>query len=90
MTMQVAVHLDDTEHEAFGRWLARTAAAVGPGDPHLEPGDAIAAMIRCCLRYQDITNTVASQLRHERAAAQSRWPPRGTTHPWAKTRETSP
>jgi hypothetical protein len=72
MTMQVAVHLDDTEHEAFGRWLARTAAAVGPGDPHLEPGEAIAAMIRCCLRYQDITDTVASQLRHERAAAQER------------------
>ena len=28
MTMQIAVDLDDAEHEAFGRWLASTAAAV--------------------------------------------------------------
>ena len=65
MTMQVAIHLNDAEHEAFSRWLASAAVAVDPDNPHLE---AISAMIRVTMRYTD-TGLVASQLRLERAAA---------------------
>ena len=64
--MQVAVHLDDAEHDAFSHWLAITAAAINPDDPHLEPGEAIRAMIQVTLRYPHISAQVASQLRHER------------------------
>ncbi len=46
MTMQVAIHLNDVEHEAFSRWLASTAVAVDPDNPHLEASEAISAMIR--------------------------------------------
>lgn len=67
--MQVALDLDDAEHDAFHRWLATTAVAVNPDDPHLEAGEAIRAMIRVTMRYADITDQVASQLRRERAAA---------------------
>jgi len=66
--MQVAPHLNDVEHEAFSRWLARTAVAVDPDYPHLEASEAIRAMIRVTMRYSDITGQVASQLRHERAS----------------------
>jgi hypothetical protein len=68
MTMQVALDLDDAEHDAFNLWLASTAVAVNPDDPHLEAGEAIRAMIRVTMRYSDITGQVASQLRHERAS----------------------
>ena len=50
MPMQIAVDLDDAEHEAFGRWLASTAAAVNPRDPHLDVAEAIRAMIRVTMR----------------------------------------
>ena len=69
MTMQVAIHLNDVEHEAFSRWLASTAVAVDPDNPHLEASEAISAMIRVAMRYTDITGQVASQLRLERVAA---------------------
>ena len=75
MTMQIAVDLDDAEHEAFGRWLTSTAAAVNPRDLHLDAGEAIRAMIRVTMRDTDITSTVASQLRLERAMAKDRKAP---------------
>lgn len=67
MTMQIAIHLDDAEHEAFERWLASTAAAIGG---HLEAGEAVTAMIRVAMRFTDITDMIASQIRYERAAGQ--------------------
>jgi hypothetical protein len=33
MTMQVAIHLNDVEREAFSRWLASTAVAVDLDNP---------------------------------------------------------
>jgi hypothetical protein len=81
MTMQIAVDLDDAEHEAFGRWLASTAAAVNPRDPHLDAGEAIGAMIRVTMRDTEITSTVASQLRLERALARDRKAPPVITGP---------
>jgi hypothetical protein len=33
--MQVAIHLNDVEHEAFSRSLASTAIAVDPDNPQL-------------------------------------------------------
>src|ERR1700761_8432214 len=38
VTMQVAIHLNDVEHGMFSRWLASTAIAVDPDNPH--PGGA--------------------------------------------------
>jgi hypothetical protein len=81
VTMQVAIHLNDVEHEAFSRWLASTAVAVGPDNPHLEASEAISAMIRVTMRHTDITGQVASQLRLERAAAKDRKAPPIITGP---------
>lgn len=81
MTMQVAIHLNDVEHEAFSRWLASTAAAVDPGNPHLEASGAISAMIRVAMRYAEVTGQVVSQLRVERAAAKDRKAPPVITGP---------
>jgi len=81
MTMQIAVDLDDAEHGAFGRWLTSTAAAVNPRDPHLDAGEAIRAMIRVAMRDTDITSTIASQLRLERAMAKDRKAPPMITDP---------
>ena len=81
MTIQVAVDLDDAEHEMFGRWLASTAAAVNPRDPNLDAGEAIRAMIRVTMRDTGITSTVASQLRLERAIAKDRKAPPIITGP---------
>ena len=81
MPMQIAVDLDDAEHEAFGRWLASTAAAVNPRDPHLDVAEAIRAMIRVTMRDTGITRTVASQLRLERAIAKDRKAPPVITGP---------
>jgi hypothetical protein len=76
VTMQVAIHLNDVEREAFSRWLAGMAAAVDPDNPHLEASEAISAMIRVAMRYTEITGQVAGQLRLERAAAKdSKAPP---------------
>jgi hypothetical protein len=72
VTMQVAIHLNDVEHEAFSRWLASTAVAVDPDNPHLEASEAISAMIWVTMRHTDITSEVTSQLRLERAAAKDR------------------
>jgi hypothetical protein len=81
MIMQIAVDLDDAEHEAFGRWLVSTAATVNPRDPHLDAGEAIRAMIRVTMRDTDITSTIASQLRLERAIAKDRKAPPIITGP---------
>ena len=81
MTTHIAVDLDDAEHEALGRWLASTAAAVNPRDPHLDAGEAIRAMIRVTMHDADITSTVASQLRLERAMAKDRKAPPVITDP---------
>ena len=81
VTMQVAIHLNDVEHEVFSRWLAGTAVAVDPDNPHLEASEAISAMIRVAMRYTDITGRVASQLRFERAAARDRKAPPIITGP---------
>ncbi len=81
MTMQVAIHLNDAEHEFFSRWLAGMAAAVDPDNPHLEASEAIGAMIRVTMRYTDITSQVAGQLRLERAAAKERKAPPVITGP---------
>jgi hypothetical protein len=81
VTMQVAVHLNDAEHEAFSRWLASTAVAVDPDNPHLEASEAIGAMIRVTMRYTDVTDQVASQLRLQRVAAKDRKAPPIITGP---------
>ena len=81
VTMQVAIHLNDVEHEAFSCWLASTAVAVDPDNPHLEASEAISAMIRVAMRYSEVTGQVASQLRLERTAAKDRKAPPIITGP---------
>ena len=64
---RVTIDLDDHTAAALDRWLAMTAPHVGS---QLEAGEAIGAMIRVVIRFEDITDTVASQIRLDRAAAQ--------------------
>ncbi|MFY9650402.1 MAG: hypothetical protein WBF20_00935 [Trebonia sp.] len=51
-------------------WIARNAATIGP--PHVKLGEVIAAMVVTTVRYQDVTDTVCSQIRYQRAAARER------------------
>jgi hypothetical protein len=53
------------ERAAFGRWPASVAIAIDPDNPYpdLDAGEAIRAMIRVTLRFTDVTEQVASQLR---------------------------
>ena len=81
MTMQVAIHLNDVEHEMFSRWLAGTAVAVDPDNPHLEASEAISAMIRVTMRDAEVTGQVASQLRLQRAATKDQKAPPVITGP---------
>jgi hypothetical protein len=40
--------------------------------PHVKLAEVIAAMVVTTARYQDVTDTVCSQIRHQRAAASER------------------
>ena len=61
---QITVNLDPKTATALSRWLSRTAITIGP--PYLEASEAIAAMIQVTIRFTDVTDAVASQIRHER------------------------
>jgi len=66
----VSVTLDDKSGTELNRWIARTVPEVGP--PYLEVSEAVAAMIIVSVRYPDVTETVASQIRHQRAVGRER------------------
>ena len=66
---RITIDLDDKTATALNRWISREAVDIGP--PYLETNEVITAMIMVSLRYTDVTATVASQIRHQRAAAES-------------------
>jgi len=64
------VDLDPPVHAILNLWIARNAATIGP--PHVQLADVIGAMVVITARYQDVTDTVCSQIREQRAAARER------------------
>jgi hypothetical protein len=50
--------------------MARNAATIGA--PHVKLAEVIAAMVVITARFEDVTDAVCSQIRHQRAAAGER------------------
>ena len=67
---RITVDLDPPVHSTLNLWIARNAAMIGP--PHVKLAEVIAAMVVTTVRYQDVTDTVCSQIRYQRAAARER------------------
>jgi hypothetical protein len=67
---RITVDLDPPVHSILNLWMARNAATIGP--PQVKLGEVIAAMVVTTVRYQDVTDTVCSQVRYQRAAARER------------------
>ena len=67
---RITVDLDPPVHATVNLWMARNAAAIGA--PHVKLAEVIAAMVVTTARYEDVTATVCSQVRHQRAAATER------------------
>ena len=67
---RITVDLDPPVHAILNLWIARNAATIGP--PHVQLADVIGAMVVITARYQDVTDTVCSQIREQRAAARER------------------
>lgn len=67
---RLTADVDDKIATALNRWISREATELGA--PYLEAGEVIGAMIMVCLKYTDVTDTLRSQIRHQRAAARER------------------
>jgi hypothetical protein len=67
---RITVDLDPPVHATLNLWMARNAAAIG--SPHVKLAEAIAAMVVITARYEEVTDAVCSQIRHQRAAARER------------------
>ena len=67
---RITVDLDPPVHSILNLWMARNAATIGP--PHVKLAEVIAAMVVITVRYQDVTDTVCSQISYQRAAARER------------------
>ena len=67
---RITVDLDPPVHATLNLWMARNAAAIG--DPHVRLAEVIAAMVVITARFEDVTDAVCSQIRHQRAAARER------------------
>ena len=67
---RITVDLDPPVHSILNLWMARNAATIGP--PHVKLGEVIAAMVVTTVRYEEVTDTVCSQIRYQRAAARER------------------
>jgi hypothetical protein len=67
---RITVDLDPPVHSVLNLWSARNAAAIGP--PHVKLAEVIAAMVVITARYQDVTDAVCSQIRHQRTATRER------------------
>jgi len=67
---RITVDLDPPVHATLNLWMARNAAAIGA--PHVKLAEVIAAMVVITARFEDVTDAVCSQIRHQRAAARER------------------
>lgn len=70
---RITVDLDPLVHSVLNLWIARNAATIGP--PPVQLAEVIGAMVVTTTRYQDVTDTVCSQILHQRAAARERGEP---------------
>jgi hypothetical protein len=67
---RITVDLDPPVHSILNLWIARNAATIGR--PHVKLAEVIAAMVVTTARYENVTDRVCNQIRHERAAARER------------------
>lgn len=67
---RITVDLDPPVHAILNLWMARNAATIGP--PHVQLAEVIGAMVVTTARYQDVTDTVCSQILQQREAARER------------------
>jgi hypothetical protein len=67
---RITVDLDPPVHSILNLWIARNSATIGP--PQVKLAEVIAAMVVTTVRYQDVTDTVCSQILYQRAAARER------------------
>ena len=67
---RITVDLDPPVHATLNLWMARNAATIGA--PHVKLAEVISAMVVTTVRYEDVTEAVCSQIRHQRAAARER------------------
>ena len=67
---RITVDLDPPVHSILNLWSARNAATIGA--PHVKLAEVIAAMVVITARFEDVTDAVCSQIRHQRAAAGER------------------
>jgi hypothetical protein len=67
---RITVDLDPPVHSTLNLWMARNAATIGR--PHVKLAEVIAAMVVTTARYDDVTDAVCSQIRHQRTAASER------------------
>ena len=67
---RITVDLDPPVHATVNLWMARNAATIGA--PHVNLAEVITAMVVITARFEDVTDAVCSQIRHQRAAARER------------------
>ena len=67
---RITADLDPPVHATLNLWMARNAAAIGT--PQVKLAEVIAAMVVITARFEDVTDAVCSQIRHQRAAARER------------------
>ena len=67
---RITVDLDPPVHATVNLWMARNAAEIGA--PHVKLAEVIAAMVVITARFEDVTDAVCGQIRHQRAAARER------------------
>ena len=67
---RITVDLDPPVHSTLNLWIARNAATIG--SPHVTLDVVIASKVVITARYEDVTDAVCSQVRHQRAAATER------------------
>ena len=67
---RITVDLDPPVHSTLNLWIARNAATIGP--PHVALAEVIASMVVITARYEDVTDAVCNQVRHQRVAAKER------------------
>ena len=67
---RITADLDPPVHSTLNLWIARHAATIGP--PHVTLAEVIASMVVITARYEDVTDAVCSQVRHQRTVAKER------------------
>jgi hypothetical protein len=67
---RISVDLDPPVHSILNLWSARNAPTIGP--PYVKLAEVIAAMVVITARYEDVTDAVCNEIRHQRVATRER------------------